>query len=177
MRRAGIVVTLYPDLDAGSSNTTIQLISGALLKGIGNHPVAFASSMNIFEDAAHPGIATDMLVGRSWATKCTEDIDDDAKAIYIVGEVLVDGLSVGYILRADVLVRVIVIHHDQVASYLSSNSKRGIQLWEDDLRQVIIDRLQIRIEARTDSTIFRIEIREQVVSTNVERHRTDLACM
>ena len=147
MRRAGIVVTLYPDLNADSSNTTIQLISGALLKGIGDYPVAFAGGMDIIEDAAHPGIATDMLVGGSWATKCTEDIDDNAKAIYIAGKVLVDGLGVGYILRADVLVRVIVIHHDQVASYLSSNSKRGFQLREDDLRQVVIDRLQIRIEA------------------------------
>ena len=141
------MVTLYPDLDADSSNTTKQLISGALLKGIGDHPVAFAGGMNIMEAAAHPGIATDMLVRGSWATKRTEDIDDNAKAIYIVGKVLVDGLSVGYILRADVLVRVIVIHHDQVAGYLSSNSKRGFQLGEDGLRQVVIDRLQIRIEA------------------------------
>ena len=147
MRRAGIVVTLYPDVDADSSNTTIQLISGALLKGIGDHTVTHTGGMNILEDAAHPGIATDMLVRSSWATKRTEDIDDNAKAIYIVGKVLVDGLSVGYILRADVLVRVIVIHHDQVASYLSSDSKCGFQLREDGLRQVVIDRLQIRIEA------------------------------
>src|SRR5438874_13825980 len=98
MRRAGIVVTLYPDLDADSSNTTIQLISGAPLKGIGDHPVALAGSMDIIEDAAHPGIATDMLIGGSWATKCTEDIDDNAKAIYIAGKEQVDGLGVGYVL-------------------------------------------------------------------------------
>ena len=141
------MVTLYPDLDTDSSNTTIQLIAGALLKGLGDHPVALAGGMNIMEAAAHPGIATDMLVRDSWAAKCTEDIDDNAKAIYIVSEVLVDGLSVGYILRADVLVRVIVIHHDQVASYLSSHSKSGFQLGEDDLRQVVIEHLQIGIEA------------------------------
>ena len=74
-------------------HTIIQLISGALLKGIGDDLVTFGSGVNVVEAAAHPGIGADMLVGCLRAAERAEHIDNDAEAAHIVSKVLVNHLN------------------------------------------------------------------------------------
>ena len=64
-----------------------------MLKGGSDDVVTFICGVNIFEDSAHPGVGTDMWIGRLWATEGAENIDDCTIVAHISGQVGIDGFS------------------------------------------------------------------------------------
>ena len=157
-----------------SASTIFQLISRAILKSTGNYAVALSGSVDVFENAAHPGVVADVVVWHTRAAKGTKDIDDDAEALHIVCKMLVQQLDVWHGVRADVLVGIVVIHHYDVPAHLTVDQHGSPQLGEDSMH-VGIYRRQVAGEAGRDGAGTRINIGQQVVRAYVERDGADLA--
>src|SRR5207237_4938279 len=109
-----------------------------------NDAVAFGSGVNIIEDTAHPGIGTDVLIGYGWATKGLEDIHyNPTKLTHISREVLIDELNIRYGVGADILIGIVVVHHNEIAGHMPIDHQSSLQLWQNGLRQIGIQCCQI----------------------------------
>src|SRR5947209_3628827 len=97
----------------------LSSISRTILKSARHHAVALICGVNIFEDAAHPRVVTDVVVGYSRPAKGIKDIDDNAESLHISGKMSVHHLYIRNCLRTDILVGIIVIHHHDVPGHLT----------------------------------------------------------
>ena len=130
--------------------------------------------MDVFEDAAHPGVITGIRVGRRRASKGVEDIDDGAIAADIARQMLVNGLDSGDSVGAYILVWIVVIHHYQITRDLTTDRHGSSQLRQDRLRQVAIERGEISVKIRADRAVAGIDVAQQIVRADIQGDGTDL---
>src|SRR5947209_18205584 len=68
------------------------LVTCTLFEGGGDNAVSLVCGVDVFEEAAHPGVGTDVWIGRCCATKGAKYVHNGSVATNIIGEVLIDRL-------------------------------------------------------------------------------------
>src|SRR5437588_925256 len=68
------------------------LVTCTLFEGGGDNAVSLVCGVDVFEEAAHPGVSADVWIGRCCATKGAKYVHNGSVATNIIGEVLIDRL-------------------------------------------------------------------------------------
>src|SRR5947209_20185437 len=86
-----VLIARYLAMSVCSSLREI-LVTCTLFEGGGDNAVSLVCGVDVFEEAAHPGVSADMWIGRCCATKGAKYVHNGSVATNIIGEVLIDRL-------------------------------------------------------------------------------------
>src|SRR5258708_39775545 len=107
------------DSSLRESSTGQPLITRRLFESTGHHAISRGLRVNIMESATDPGISARMRIRGGRSAKRGEDINHRGIITGIGCQMSIERLYSGNRSRTEILIRVVVVHQQQIAGHLS----------------------------------------------------------